>query len=71
MNAQEFLNNLAAYIAKSPENAHAEIMLRFDGDVCIEFGKADDCRGLPGQHYLVFVPNFQGVRFGVRELKKQ
>lgn len=71
MNVSELINNLAAFAAQSPENAHAEVMLKFDGDICFEIGRADDCRAMGGVHFLVLVPDERGKRIGIREMKIQ
>lgn len=68
----ELIAKLSMYASQSPENGNAEIMMQYDHDVCFEFDRADDTRGMvPGEHFLIFVPNVLGKRIKVREIIRQ
>ena len=71
MTVNELIGHLTAFSAQSPENGSAQIMLNYDGDVCMAFGSAKDLRGLVGEHCLVFFPNMTGNRVIIREMGKQ
>lgn len=62
----EFIAKLTAYAAQSPENGSAEVMLQFADGLCYEIEKANDARGVPGEHFLILIPYLKGRRFGVR-----
>lgn len=71
MTVNELIANLSAYVSKSPENGAAEVLLNYDGGICMEFGRADDMHGLMGERCLTFFPNEQGKRIIIREMKRQ
>lgn len=65
---KELVKHLQNFMLVNPHGGEHEIMLKYDGDVCIEFGRADRASGIPGQ-YLVFVPLENGKKFGIRDVK--
>lgn len=71
MNVNELIVRLNAFSAQSPENGLAEVILNYDGNICMEFGRADDLRGIVGEHCLAFFPNLNGKRIIIREMRKQ
>ncbi len=67
----ELIVRLSEYAAKSPENGMAEIMLGSTNELVWEFGEGRDGKGLMGGHILILVPNLNGNRIAVRELRLQ
>lgn len=70
MNVIDLITHLSSYAAKSPENGKADVKIQFFDDVCYGILGANDARGMPGQHFLIIVPDVK-ERIGVRELKIQ
>lgn len=71
MTVFEFIKQLNTFVAQSPENGHAEVLLNYDGNICLDFARADDLRGLVGEHCLALFPNLNGRRIVIREMRKQ
>lgn len=70
MIVKELINHLTAYALQSPENGSAGIVVQID-DQCYEIGGASDMRGAPGEHFLAMIPNWKGLKFGVRSMDKK
>ncbi len=66
MNVSELITHLAAFASQSPENASAMVLLQTD-TFCMPIAKGQNCKGEPGQHFLVLVPNEQ-YKIGIKEL---
>ncbi len=67
--AAELLAHLQHYITQSPENGQAQIMLKCADDLCYPFAMANDARGMPGQHFLVFVPDGSAGGIGMMAVR--
>lgn len=68
MTVKELIKNLKNFALVTPNGLDAEVMLQYDGDVCIEFGRADHAGGTPGQNFLIFKPAIKGKRIGIRDV---
>ncbi len=73
MNVAELINNLGIYASQSPENGHAEVVLKIPGsDACYTITGANDARGVGGvQHMLIFLPDESRQPIGVKAIKIQ
>lgn len=70
MTVNDLIKALKTYARTSPENGFAEVVLRdVDGETLFHFGKALDGHGMPGQHFLIFVPQPQNS-FKMKEAMK-
>lgn len=71
MKAAELHAHLSGYLAQSPANAEAEVVLRQAGsDFVFGIAGANDAKGLiPGQHLLVLIPDESKTPVGVREMR--
>ncbi len=69
MKAAELHAHLSGYLAQSPQNAEAEVVLKYPGgDSVFSLVGANDARGItPGTHLLILLPG--GDPLGVRELR--
>lgn len=73
MKASELHAHLSGYLAQSPQNAQADVVLRQAGsDFVFGLAGANDAHGvILGQHLLIFVPDETAPPIGVREFKAQ
>lgn len=73
MKTAELHAHLSAYLAQSPLNAQAEVVLRQAGnDFVFGLAGANDAHGVvPGQHLLVFIPDESQPPIGLREFRTQ
>lgn len=69
MNVRTLLAHLQAYTAENPANEASEVYLRYDGDVIMEFGRADKAAGVDGSSLLVFSPAQNGNRLTLKQAK--
>lgn len=57
MTVIELIKHLQTYAKVSPENGMAQVFLRgSDEESCHEIVRALDGKGMPGQHFMIFVP---------------
>lgn len=70
MNVKDLIEKLTMYATQSPENGKAEVMLQYFDDMVYGILGANDAKGMPGQHFLIVVPDSKD-RIGVRELRVQ
>lgn len=68
MTVKELIKNLQNFALVTPNGLDAEVMLQYDGDVCMEFGKADHAGGVPGNNFLIFKPAQKGRRIGIKDV---
>lgn len=68
MTVDELIKNLQNFRMVNLDGGKAEIMLKYDSDICLEFGRADKAGGEPGHEYLIFCPNEKGKRIGIRDV---
>lgn len=70
MTVNDLITALQSYARVSPQNGSADVVLRgSDGETCFHIDSALNGEGLPGQHYLIFVPQERGS-FKMREAMK-
>lgn len=66
----DLIASLQDYARSAPINGAAEVVLRApDGETCSHIYSALDGKGLPNQHFLVFVPDVVAT-FKMREAMK-
>lgn len=66
MRVSELISQLVNYSTRSPENESAEVRITSPDGVTYGIAGANDARGIPGQHFLIFLPDLAGTRFGIR-----
>ncbi len=71
MKASELHAHLSGYLAQSPANGEAQVVLKMAGtDAVFDVFGANDAKGMiPGQHLLVLLPDETKPPLGLRELK--
>ena len=69
----DLINKLSLYASQSPENGAAEVRLKQAGtDYVFEVAGANDARGIvPGQHFLIILPDEVKGPLGVKTLAVQ
>lgn len=70
MKASELHAHLSGYLAQSPANAEAEVVMEHAGLVSGIRG-ANDAQLLGGQHLLVLLPDGAKEPLGIREVRVQ
>jgi hypothetical protein len=70
MTVQELINHLTRYTLEAPENAAADVALKFFDDMAYGIARGDTAKGAPGQHLLLLVANFND-KVGIRGMKIQ
>lgn len=71
MKASELHAHLSGYLAQSPENSEARVVLKMaNADAVFDIAGANDAKGMiPGQHLLILLPDDTRPPLGVRELR--
>lgn len=70
MTVNDLITSLQDYARSSPPNGSAEVVLRgLDNETCSHIYSALDGKGLPGQHFLVLVPDVVSA-FKMKEAMK-
>lgn len=69
MKVKDLIRNLQGFVLVTPGGADVEIMLEYDGDVCLDFEKADLAKSAEGPSFLVFKANQKGRRLNMKNVR--